>query len=395
VSGSPAAQPQLRVLLAFDSFKGSLTATDACAAAASRIRHRFGDDVAVTSIPLADGGEGSLELLHERRGLAPVVVDSVDAIGRPIEVEYLIDVEGRAAYIEVARVVGLPAIPVEARRPLTASSFGVGLVVADAIRRGAERLVVFLGGSATTDGGAGILTALGARLLDAEGQDLPPGGSGLQQLDRVDVSGLLPGVDGTRWTFVADVEAPLLGPTGAALNYSPQKGATPAEAEALERALAHAADVLEAASERDLRSRPGSGAAGGMQMFPATLFDAEMIPGGPFLAREFGVVQELERTDLVITGEGRFDAQSLDGKVVGTLANAVAASARRPALVVVAGDVTEAERLRDSGGLAAVAGVFSIAESAATLAELQADVAELLARRVAEIVSVVLSCPRQ
>lgn len=386
-----ASHAALRVLLAFDSFKGSLSATEACRASAALLRERFGDRVLVTEMPLADGGEGSLELLRMREQLDAVVVRTVDAIGRPHEAEYLLNRVGRTAYIEVARVIGLPAVSDVRLRPLEASSYGVGRVVANALDQGAQRIVVFLGGSATTDGGAGLVTALGAKLLDENGVALGPGGGALLSLSEVDLSGLRADASAAKWEFVVDVLAPLTGPTGAALSYSPQKGARTDEAAGLETALTHAATLLEGLSSSQLRDRRGMGAAGGMQLFPTALFQTQTTPGGPFLAHETGALAALERSDLVVTGEGRFDAQSLDGKVVGTLVEAVELLRSRPPIVVVTGDSRAAAHLREAGALEGIAGAFGIAESAADLAGLQADAAGLISRRVADVVSVALA----
>ncbi|WP_218161796.1 glycerate kinase, partial [Microbacterium sp. AR7-10] len=383
-------QPALRVLLAFDSFKGSMTATEACRASATLLAERFGERVEVTSKPLADGGEGSLELLQAQDQVAAVTVQAVDAIGRPRSVEYLLDDTRRIAYIEVAEVVGLPAVSNVELRSLAASSYGAGLVVADALNRGAERLMIFLGGSATSDGGSGILEALGARLLDASGQSLGRGGGALVDLAEVDATRLLPSALAAEWVFVADVKAPLLGPTGAAQRYSPQKGAGPDQVAHLERALDHASALLERRTGRNLRARAGGGAAGGMQLFPAAFCSVEVVAGGLLLAAETGASSALENVDVVFTGEGRFDAQSLDGKVVGTLLEMAQLLPNRPPIVVIAGDTRAAAHLRSSGRLEGIAGVFGIAESAAELSELQADAAGLLARHVAELVSVML-----
>lgn len=379
------------MLLAFDSFKGSLTATEACSASAELLEARFGDRVRVVSIPLADGGEGSLELLRRGRKLVARSVPAVDAIGRPCVAEYLYSEDERVAYIEVAKVIGLPEVSDVELRPLQASSFGAGLLVADALAQGAERLVVFLGGSATTDGGAGMWSALGARLLDRDGVELQLGGGALATLAAVDIAEVAPSALAAEWVFVADVNAPLLGPTGAAQSYSPQKGADAVQVVVLEEALDHASVVLEERTGRELRTASGAGAAGGMQLFISAFCATEMLAGGPFLAAETGAIAALVDADVVVTGEGRFDAQSLDGKVVGTLAMAAAQLPTPPAIVVVAGDVREARTLRKSGKLGDIDAVFGIADSAAELAELQSQAATLVAECVAEAISLTLA----
>lgn len=376
----------LRVLLAFDSFKGSLSATEACAAVAEALAERWPDRVETTIRPMADGGEGSLELLRLRCGLDAVMADAVDAVGRPLRAEYLLDPSRDTAYIEVASAAGLPQVSDLPLRPLEASSYGVGLLARHALERGARRIVLFLGGSACSDGGAGLLRALGARPTDASGEELTLGGGALAELHDVDASGIILEALLAEWSFVSDIRAPLLGPRGAARCYAPQKGATPGDVERLERALARAAEVLSALTGDPVGDEEGHGAAGGMAVFPSALLRTRMVPGGPFLAEELGVAAAVGCADLVLTGEGRFDRQSVDGKVVGTLAALAAGVEPAPPVIVLAGDVSRAP---DPGS--GVTAAFALADGPAGLQELQERAAELLGALAVNVVAAVLA----
>ncbi|MFE7408256.1 glycerate kinase, partial [Isoptericola sp. NPDC057559] len=242
---------------------------------------------------------------------------------------------------------------------------------------GAEEVVLFVGGSATTDGGAGLLTALGAGLTDAHGAAVAPGGGGLRALDHVDLSGLDPRARALRWRIACDVDNPLLGPRGAAAVFGPQKGATDADVAALEEGLAHLADALAAATGHDARDLPGAGASGGLPVGLSAALGAELVPGGELVADAVGLAEALEGADLVLTGEGRLDEQSLHGKVVDTVVRLVAG---RAAVVVVAGGVelTPAQ-VADAG----IAAAFSLAPGPRTLAELSRDAVVELERTAA------------
>lgn len=370
----------MKIVLAFDSFKGSLDAVDACALSAARLRSLF-DDIEVLERPMADGGEGSLLLIERVRDVQRVNVQTVDAIGRPTTATYLLGADG-TAFVEVAQGAGLPEVSDATLQPLDASSAGVGAVLTDALERGASAITLFLGGSATTDGGSGVLVALGARLLDEHGAEVPPGGAGLATLASIDVSGFDPRAESAAWTFVTDVDAPLTGPSGAAAVFGPQKGASADDVSTLDDALGRFAAVASAAlgiSAHDIDSRPGAGAAGGMAAVLAPLTGGSIVAGSRFFAELAGLDAALEAATLVITGEGRFDAQSLGGKVYSEVARS-AAHAGVP-VAVVAGGV-------DLGDDAPVA-AFSIATGPAELTTLQQNAAALLPRAVCSVVRLV------
>lgn len=367
----------MKVVLAPDAFKGTATATEVAAALAAGWRKVRPDDDVVT-VPLADGGEGTAEVLAvAHRGARWVACEVTGPDGRPHEATWLQLPDGTAV-VELAAASGLPLL---ARPdPLGAQTVGVGELIADALDHGCRRVVVALGGSASVDGGTGALTALGARFLDADGRLLPSGGGALSALARVDTSALRPPPpDGV--TCLVDVTAPLLGPVGAARAFGPQKGADEVQVADLDAGLARLADVVErrevpASSRGDLVRSAGAGAAGGTGFGLAALWGAELTPGGPAVGDAVGLARHLAEADLVVTGEGSFDATSLQGKVVGSLlaslpAHVVAALVAGQVRADVPARVTSALALVDLAGDADAA----LAEPARWLQEAGAQLA--------------------
>jgi glycerate 2-kinase len=318
----------MRVVLAPDSFKGSIGAAAAAAALAAGWRQRRPDDE-VIEVPLADGGEGTLAVLaaaaraprwHQAEVSGP-------ADGR-VTARWL-DLDGNVSAVELAAASGLTLLT--QLQPLHAHSAGTGELIGHALDAGLRSLVITLGGSACTDGGTGALAALGARFLDRAGRELPRGGGALTRLASIDLSGLRP-LPAGGVSCLTDVRAPLLGPAGAAAVFGPQKGAGPAEIAELEHGLAVLADLL--GGDPDA---PGAGAAGGAGYGLAAGWGAALLPGAAEVARIAGLGLALAGAELVITGEGQFDATSVAGKVVGEVC-AAAARAGVP-VAVVAGQV--------------------------------------------------------
>ncbi|MEE6286703.1 glycerate kinase [Georgenia sp. MJ173] len=368
------------VVVAPDSFKGSVTAQQAAGAMARGARSAFGPGARVTVLPMADGGEGTLDAVLGALGGEERQVDAHDALGRPRLARY--GLAGTLAVIEAAEGNGLPAVADLPLQPLRADSRGVGEIARAALDAGATELLLCLGGSASTDGGTGLLTALGARFLDADGAPVAPGGGGLANIAAVDLDHLHPGARAARWRLAVDVDNPLVGPRGAAAVFGPQKGAGPAEVEVLDRGLDHLATVLGRAAGTGaeyLLSRPGAGAAGGLPLALITLLGAELVPGARLVAEATGLDAALATADVVLTGEGSLDSQSLDGKVV----DAVRSLARPgAAVVVIAGRVElDAADVRAAGLTAAL----SIARGPADLAELRGDAAWLIEDATAQV----------
>lgn len=359
---------RVRVLLAPDSFGGTLTAAEAAEALARGWRVARPDDDLVLQ-PLSDGGPGFLDALPGTRVTALVE----DPLARPTLATYLLD--GTTAYVEAAQAAGLHLLEPEERDPGVTTSYGVGQLVAAAVEAGATRVVVGLGGTATNDGGAGLLAALGLGREDAQGGRLEPGGLALARAAR------LVGVP-TEVELVAatDVDNPLLGPHGATAVFGPQKGASPEQVAHLEAALAHWADVVEAHLGVRVRDAPGAGAAGGLG-FALLALGATRVSGLDVVARAVGLDELVAGTDLVVTGEGRLDGQSTRGKVVAGVARL--AQEHAVPCVAVAGEVLLGRR---EAGAAGLADTYALVDHAPERARTDAaavvsEVAQEVARR--------------
>lgn len=312
---------RLRVLFAPDSFKGSLSSLAVAQALAEGWARARPDDELLLA-PLADGGDGTIEAVAAAAppGLVRHRVPVEDPIGRPIEADYLTLGDGSRAIVELATASGLGRLGPTELDAGRASTDGTGALLLDAVEKGARHVVLGLGGSATTDGGSGILRRLGARLSDATGAELPPGGLALARIARVDLSGLPPALGAVELVVASDVNNPLLGPTGAAAIFGPQKGATPALVAELDAALARWVTVLESVSGRRIRDVPATGAAGGtlagLLAIEDRLAGLEVRSGVEVAMELIGFGERLAGSDLVVTGEGRLDAQTALGKTV-------------------------------------------------------------------------------
>lgn len=317
-----------RVLLAPDKFKGTLTAAAVAGHLVAGIRS-VRPDVEIVEVPVSDGGDGLLEALS-RAGFVDVPVVASGPTGVPGKTKYVR--RGTEAVIEMAEVCGLGRLPGGELAPATATSRGVGEVVAAALDAGCTELLIGVGGSASTDGGAGMLRALGAGVLDADGNDLAEGGTALGGVAALDLSGLHPGLGEAGISLACDVDNPLTGPTGAAEVYGPQKGADAGLVATLDQALTRWADAVASAVGRDLRWMPGAGAAGGIGFGAMAVLGADLRPGAAVVQQLTGLEEAMAGVDLVITGEGSLDAQTLSGKAPAGVAEA----ARRAGVPVVA-----------------------------------------------------------
>jgi len=306
----------LRVLVAPDSFKGSLDTTAVATALADGWRRgRPSDEIRL--VPLADGGEGTLEAIKASDGeWLELPVHARDPLGRPLRAAFLR--RGDEALIEMAAASGLSRVLPEERDALAASTFGTGQIIAAAIGLGVRRIVLGLGGSATTDGGSGLLRALGVRFLDARGEELVDGGGALAELDRVDLQGLAEVLGEVDLTIASDVTNPLLGERGAAATYGPQKGAAEQQVALLDASLARYASLIEVVSGRKIRDEPGAGAAGGTTAGLLAVSDRfrsfAIRPGVDVVMELTGFQDALAASQLVLTGEGRVDEQTGFGK---------------------------------------------------------------------------------
>jgi glycerate 2-kinase len=338
------------VLVASDKFKGSLTAAQVARSVGAGI-HRVRPDADVRAVPVADGGDGTLAAALAA-GFAEVEVTASGPTGEPVATSYAR--RGDVAVVEMADVSGLVRLPGGRLAPMTATSRGTGEVVAAAVEAGCREVVLGIGGSACTDGGAGLVEALGARLLDESGQGLGNGGEALPSLAAVDLAPLREVMAGVTVTVACDVDNPLTGPTGAAAVYGPQKGADPDQVLALDAALTHWADRVAAATGRDHRDDPGAGAAGGIGFAALALLDAELRPGIDLVLDLVGFHEQLRGSDLVVTGEGALDVQTLHGKAPAGVA-AAARAAGIPVVAVCGSNTLSTEQLQEAGIRAAYA----------------------------------------
>jgi len=356
----------MKIVIAPDSFKGSLSATAVATAIAEGVRDVFGDAADIVLRPMADGGEGTLDAIAAAWGVALRQVATVDAIGRPTVARYGISADGRHAIIEAAEANGLPAVSDLPLQPLRADTFGVGLIAREVLDLGVESIVLCVGGSATTDGGTGMLTALGVRFVSADGSMVSPGGGDLESLVAVDASGMHPRAQEVQWSIAVDVDNPLCGVRGAAAIFGPQKGASAHDVGILDAGLANLANVLEDATATHDLTGPGSGAAGGLPVSLKAFFHASLEPGSTLVAETIGLSTAAEGASLIFTGEGSFDAQSLAGKVV---AGVIAATPAGCPVVVIAGRVDLSPAQIRAAGVAAAFSIANGPEELVTLME--------------------------
>jgi glycerate kinase len=327
----------------------------------------------VDEAPLADGGEGLVEALVRAGHGEFVGAEVTDPLGRPITARYGMLPDGTGV-IEMAAASGLPLLSRAERDPMKATTYGTGQLLKDALDRGTKRVVLGIGGSATVDGGTGMAEALGARFLDADGNMLGGGGEILSRIVRIDMSGLDRRVKDVSITVACDVTNPLTGPTGAAVVYGPQKGATPEQVKVLDAGLANLARIVRVQLGLEVETIPGAGAAGGLGAGLMAFLGARLERGIEIVRRAVGLDARVAGADLVLTGEGRADGQSAYGKVVSGVADA--AKAAHVPVILLAGSIGDgADALYERG----VSAVFSIARGPASEAEMMRGAAALLA----------------
>ena len=359
-----------RVLLAPDKFKGTLSGAEVAAALAEGIRSRR-PTADVVAVPVADGGDGSLAAF-EAVGFQRVALLATGATGRATRTWYVR--RGEEAVVELAELAGLAGLH-GALAPLTATSRGLGEAIAHALDAGCSRVLVGIGGSASTDGGLGLVQALGARVRDASGSEVAPGGAGAATAATLDLGGLHPRLATTRIEVACDVDNPLTGPEGAAAVYGPQKGAEPAQVRQLDTALTHWADVVAAATGHDHRADPGAGAAGGIGFAAVAILGARIRPGAPLMLDTLGFADALAGADLVVTGEGSLDEQTLRGKAPAAVA-AAGRAAGVPVIAVAGRCLLDGPRLQAAG----FDRVYTLLDEAATPQQALDEAASLLRR---------------
>lgn len=345
----------MRVLIAPDSFKGSLDAAQAAKCMARGVGAVF-PEAECDLAPVADGGEGTVRTLVMATGGRELEESVLDPLGREIRARWGLLGDGRTAVVEMAAASGLPLLSARERDPLRADTYGTGQLLRAALRAlheshsktQSKTLIVGIGGSATNDGGSGCLRALGARFLDAAGHELPPGGAALARLARIDLDGLEPLLAQTHILVACDVDNPLTGPRGASAVFGPQKGAGPGEVRLLDDALSHFARIAGQASGLDMATRPGAGAAGGLGAGLLYFTGARLKPGVELVLEAVNFQERAALAQLVLTGEGRSDAQTASGKAPAGVAGA-AKAAGRPVVCISGSLGPGAEALYDRG----------------------------------------------
>jgi glycerate kinase len=368
----------MRIVLAPDKFKGTLSASEAAAAMADGAR-RAAPDADVVQLPIADGGEGTVAA-YVAAGATEVMSPVSGPLGGPLTATWAL--RGDVAVIEAAAANGLALVTPDPATALSATTYGVGELVRAALDAGAAEVVLAVGGSATTDGGLGMAMALGVRALDGEGRPLALGGGALALLRSIQLADLDPRLRHTRVVVACDVDNPLTGPSGAAAVYAPQKGASPAEVALLESALVRYAGVVEALTGRDIAAVPGSGAAGGLAAGAIAFLGGELVSGAGLVLDLIGADEALVGADLVVTGEGSLDSQSLRGKGPGVVAQR-ARSAGADVLAVAGIVDIGADELTAAG----ISRAFSLLDVAVDRADARRRAAELVARQTAAAVT--------
>lgn len=373
-----------KVVVAMDSFKGCLSSSEAEKAAEEGIK-LVCPDCEVIRFPIADGGEGILTVLIEAtRGTYQKIIAN-DPLMRPIETTYGVSGDKRFAFIEMATVNGLPLLSETERNPMLTTTYGTGELILHAIEQGYREFVIGIGGSATNDAGVGMLQALGARFLDKDGAVLGKGGEILHRIAAIDFSSVHPALKDTRFTIACDVRNPFCGPEGAAHVFARQKGADDAMIEKLDVGMQSFSRLIHSTTGREITHVPGAGAAGGLGGAFLAFLNAELKPGIDLLLQTLNFSEKIKGADLIITGEGRTDRQSLMGKVP----SGILEEAKRQGIpvIVVAGSIEDTEILNQAG----FQGIFSIIPSPMSLeTAMKPEVAKKnICRTVAQIISLV------
>lgn len=378
----------MKIVVAPNAFKGSLTAPQAAAAIARGVREVL-PDAEIVEIPVADGGDGTVEALVSAHHGTFHAAEVEGPLGHPVTAVYGLIDGSLTGVVELASASGLILVPPEKRDPRRASTYGFGQLLKAVRGARVATILAGIGGSATNDGGAGMAQALGYRLLDASGRDLPRGGAALARLERIDPSGLDEGWTSVKVMVACDVVNPLTGPQGASYVYGPQKGADKAVVKELDSALAHLSEVIKRDLGLDVAGVPGAGAAGGAGAGLLAFLHATLVPGAPLVVEASGFDHALRGADLVITGEGRVDGQTADGKAPGEVATR-AQKAGVPTLLLAGSKGPGWEKLNTRGVTAVVTLARGGDAEGHNLQDLMQDAGPALTRTAARAVRDVL-----
>jgi len=340
----------MKILVAPNALKGSVSAVEAAERISQGLR-KSGLDAVLDLMPIADGGDDTMDVLVASGGEVREV-EVLDPLGRPIRSQFALLADGRTAVVEMARASGLRLLEPAERNPLITTTYGTGQLIAAAIRAGANRLIVGIGGSATNDGGVGCALALGLRIEDSEGRSVPGVGGALKRVHRIAADEMMPALNDVEIWVACDVDNPLLGPRGASAVFGPQKGATPEQVQELEANLAHFYGLVARTLGTDVRERPGAGAAGGLGAGLMTFLNGQPRSGVDLVLEYLDLPTRLEGVDLVITAEGRMDSQTLGGK--GPIGVARRALEHGIPTIALVGSVGDGEEELNEAGVRAI-----------------------------------------
>ena len=381
----------MKIVVAPDSFKGSLSALQAAEAIEQGMRKVF-PDAMIKKTPMADGGEGTVQSLVDATGGQLLVERVADPLGNEIEAEYGILGDRTTAVIEMAAASGLTLVPFDRRNPLVTTTYGTGQLIKAALNRGCRKLIIGIGGSATNDGGAGMAEALGAKLLTSDGKQISPGGVGLGALNAINLAYLDSRLAATATVVACDVDNPLTGTNGAAYVYGPQKGATPEMIETLDANLAHFASVVQRDMGKVVGEIPGAGAAGGLGAGLIAFMNAELKSGVEIVIDAVQLEKQLEGASFVVTGEGEINFQTIFGKTpVG-----VAKLAKKYGIPVIAvsGSIADGAEGVHGAGIDAIIDIVPAPMPLESAVENAFDLTVEAAARAARFISVGMSIPQ-
>jgi glycerate kinase len=366
----------VKIVVAPDSFKGSLTALEVSDAIEKGIREVF-PEAEIIKIPMADGGDGTVECLVNATGGEILREKVIGPLGNEILAHYGILGDKKTAVIEMAAASGLTLVPENKRNPLITTTYGTGQLIKAALNQGCRKMIIGIGGSATNDGGAGMVQALGIKLLDQEGKEVGFGGGELKKIVKIDISCMDNRLFDIKVLVASDVNNPLCGPQGASRIYGPQKGATPEIIEELDKSLSYFAELIKRDLNKDIKDMPGAGAAGGLGASLMAFLNAELRPGIEIIIEAVKLEQAIKDADLVITGEGKIDSQTIYGKA--PIGVAKIAKKYNVPVVAVAAIIEEDSRIFQSYGIDTL---IQISEPPMRLSEIKAKKICLIKRSI-------------
>lgn len=367
----------MKILIAPDKFKGSLTAREVCTAIEKGLL-KIDPTLSIKSIPLADGGEGTCEILTENSGGSIISVEVSDPLFRKTIASYGISGDGATAFIEMARASGLQLLSKEEQNPLKTSTYGTGELIKDAINRGVKKIILAIGGSATNDAGMGMAAALGINFTNKNGETLEPIGRNLTHIHAIDFKESMPLKHNIQVIVLCDVTNELYGVNGAAFVYAPQKGATEKDVQFLDDGLRNFASVVQQEIKEQINF-PGAGAAGGLGAGARAFLNASFSSGVDYLLKTLSLQEEIKQADLIITGEGKMDQQTLSGKVVMGVTK-LAASYKKPVIALVGKNDLSHEKLTSIG----LKKVITLVDKNTLVAEAMNNAASLISKRISE-----------